>query len=83
MKVKSVAVGRVISKDFNVSQKDNTTKYYNLGCQIEKELGMISCTEEVYNYVVEGVMYDLICLYSDGKYTSFRVVSAVECKPVK
>lgn len=65
---------KVISKTHSTNKEGNT--FYKLGVLSGSEVGMISCSEEIYNSVEVDKMYDFVTVYNDS-YKSFRLNSVV------
>lgn len=75
MKINQTVQLTVISKKEEPS-KDGTKMYKRLGVlTLDGEVGMLPCSDEVYEQVVVGKQCILETQYND-QYSSFRVISA-------
>lgn len=82
MVITSNAVMNVITTDKSLGA-DNRTYYFKLGLAQDGEVGKVSCTEEVYSFVVETFSplkpYVFTLAAKTGeKYDSFKVVGVSE-----
>lgn len=66
---------KVISRS-KTQSKDGQNTYYKLGVLVGSEVGMISCSKEIYDFVENEKTYDFETVYNDG-FKSFRLNSVL------
>ena len=72
---------KVLTKDLTKSQ-DGQNTYYKIGIMSGSELGNVSCSKDVFDFVEQDKTYDLSATYNT-EYKSFKFDKVATVPPVK